>query len=80
VSLRCGLSSRVATSRWAGQFPGRSHFYLDVLERGQVSEDLQAIDFADCETAIAEVIKAARKRVAHGIMQNEDVSGSPFVI
>jgi hypothetical protein len=56
------------------------HFYLDVLERDRVSEDLETIDCADCETAIAEAVKAARKVVAHGIMLNEDESGSSFVI
>ena len=55
-------------------------FYLDVLDGDRVIEDPEGIDFADRETAIAEVFAGARDLVAHGIMQNEDVSGQVFRI
>ena len=57
-----------------------SHFYLDVLDGAQVIEDLDGIDFADRETALAEAAAGARDLVAHGIMQNQDVSGQSFLI
>src|SRR4051794_4306028 len=55
-------------------------FYLDVLDSDQVIQDPEGIDFADRETAIAEAVAGARDLVAHGIMQNEDVSGQSFLI
>ena len=55
-------------------------FYLDILDDSQVIQDLEGIDFADRETAIAEAVAGARDLVAHGIMQNEDVSGQCFII
>jgi hypothetical protein len=55
-------------------------FYLDVLDGDQVIEDPNGIDFADLDTAIAEAAAGARDLVAHGIMQNEDVSGQSFLI
>ena len=55
-------------------------FYLDVLDGDQVTEDLEGIDFADLQTAVAEAVAGARDLVAHGIMQNEDVSGHSFII
>ena len=55
-------------------------FYLDVLDGDQVLQDLEGIDFADRETAIAEAVAGARDLVAHGIMQNQDVSGQTFII
>ena len=57
-----------------------SRFYLDVLDGDQVMQDLEGIDFADRERAIAEAVAGARDLVAHGIMQNEDVSGQVFRI
>ena len=57
-----------------------SHFYLDVLDGDQVIQDLEGIDFADRETALAEAAAGARDLVAHGIMQNQDVSGQSFLI
>src|SRR3954463_4893332 len=62
------------------RFQTMSHFYLDVLDGGQVIEDLDGIDFADRETALAEAAAGARDLVAHGIMQNQDVSGQSFLI
>jgi hypothetical protein len=56
------------------------YFYLDVLDDNQVIQDLEGIDFADRETAIAEAAAGARDLVAHGIMQNADVSGQTFII
>ena len=56
------------------------HFYLDVLDGDRVIEDPEGIDFADRETAIADAVAGARDLVAHGIMQNEDVSGQVFRI
>ena len=55
-------------------------FYLDVPDGDRVVEDLDGIDFADLDTAIAEAVAGARDLVAHGIMQNEDVSGQSFLI
>ena len=55
-------------------------FYLDVLDGDQVIEDPDGIDFADLDTALAEAVAGARDLVAHGIMQNEDVSGQSFLI
>jgi hypothetical protein len=55
-------------------------FYLDVLDGDQVIEDPDGMDFADLDTAIAEAVAGARDLVAHGIMQNEDVSGQSFLI
>jgi hypothetical protein len=56
------------------------HFYLDVLDNDQVIQDPIGIDFADLQTALAEAVRGARDLVAHGIMQNEDVSGHSFLI
>ena len=55
-------------------------FYLDVLDGDQVITDLEGIDFADLDTALAEAAKGARDLVASGIRQNEDVSGHTFLI
>ena len=55
-------------------------FYLDVLDGDQVIQDLEAIDFADLEAVISEATAGSRDLVAHGIMQNEDVSGHVFLI
>jgi hypothetical protein len=55
-------------------------FYLDVLDGDRVIEDPEGIDFANLDTAIAEAAAGARDLVAHGIMQNEDVSGQVFRI
>ena len=55
-------------------------FYLDILDDNQVIQDPEGIDFADRDTAIAEAVAGARDLVAHGIMQNEDVSGQSFLI
>ncbi len=49
-------------------------FYLDILDDSQVIQDLEGIDFADHDTAIAEAVAGARDLVAHGIMQNEGAS------
>jgi hypothetical protein len=62
------------------QFPIVPRFYLDVLDGDRVIEDPEGIDFADRETAIADAVAGARDLVAHGIMQNEDVSGQVFRI
>ena len=69
-----------ATFFWAGPFLVVPHFFLDILDDNQVIQDLEGIDFADCDTAIAEAVAGARDLVAHGIMQNEDVSGQSFFI
>ena len=69
-----------ATLFWAGPFLGVPRFYLDVLDGDQVIQDLEGIDFADLDTAIAEAAVGARDLVAQGIMQNEDVSGQSFLI
>ena len=55
-------------------------FYLDVLDGDQVIEDPDGMDFADLDMAIAEAVAGARDLVAHGIMQNEDVSGQSFLM
>jgi len=55
-------------------------FYLDILRDNQVIQDLEGIDFADLNTTIAEAVAGARDLVAHGIMQNQDVSGQRFLI
>ena len=55
-------------------------YYFDLLDSDQVIEDPEGIDFADLQTAIAEAVMGARDLVAHGIMQNEDVSGHSFLI
>src|SRR5215204_4388410 len=74
------LSQVEATLFWAGPFLGVPRFYLDVLDGDQVIQDLDGIDFADRDTAIAEAVAGARDLVAHGIMQNEDLSGQSFLI
>ena len=40
----------------------------------------EGIDFANFDMALAEAVEGARDLVAHGIMQNEDVSGQVFRI
>jgi len=55
-------------------------FYFDVLDGDQVMQDLDGIDFADCEVALSEAVAGARDLVAEGIMRNEDVSGQVFRI
>jgi hypothetical protein len=57
-----------------------ARFYLDVLDGDRVIEDPEGIDFANLEAAISEATAGARDLVAHGIMQNEDVSGQVFRI
>jgi len=57
-----------------------ARFYLDVLDGDQVIQDPEGIDFDDLQTAISEATAGARDLVAHGIMQNEDVSGQVFRI
>jgi hypothetical protein len=71
---------RVGTLSRIVRFQTVTHFYLDVLDGDQVIQDPEGIDFADRETAIAEAVAGARDLVAHGIMQNEDVSGQVFRI
>ncbi len=56
------------------------HFYLDVLDGDQVIQDPEGIDFANFDMALAEAVEGARDLVAHGIMQNQDVSGQVFRI
>src|SRR5215218_308443 len=55
-------------------------FYLDVLNGNQVLEDPDGQAFADLDAAMSEAVASARDLVAHGIMQNEDMSGRSFVI
>ncbi len=69
-----------ATFCWTWPFLVVPRFHLDILDDSQVIQDLEGIDFADRETAIAEAVAGARDLVAHGIMQNEDVSGQCFII
>jgi hypothetical protein len=71
---------RTGTFSWTVRFQTVSRFYLDVLDGDQVLQDLEGIDFADCKTAVAEAVAGARDLVAHGIMQNQDVSGQTFII
>jgi len=61
-------------------FLGVPRFYLDVLDSDQVIQDPEGINFANLQTALAEAAAGARDLVAHGIMQNEDVSGHIFLI
>src|SRR5215210_2928039 len=63
--LRGGAGTFSRTVR----FQTMPQFYLDVLDGDRVIEDPEGIDFADRETAIAEVFAGARDLVAHGIMQ-----------
>jgi hypothetical protein len=44
------------------------------------SKTWRGIDFADRDTVLAEAVAGARDLIAHGIMQNEDVSGQVFRI
>jgi hypothetical protein len=74
------LRGRAGTFSRTVRFQTVARFYLDVLDSDQVIQDLDGIDFADRETAIAEAVAGARDLVAHGIMQNEDVSGQVFRI
>src|SRR5215203_3662327 len=74
------LPGGAATFWRAGSFPGVPRFYLDVLDGDQVLPDLEGIDFADLDTAVAEAVQGARDLVASGIGQNEDVSGQSFLI
>ena len=55
-------------------------FYLDVLDGDQVSTDLDGIDFADLDTAVAQAVQGAQDLVAEGITLNVDVSGHTFLI
>jgi hypothetical protein len=71
---------RVGTFSRIVPFQTVAHFYLDVLDSDQVIQDLEEIDFANLEAAISEATAGARDLVAHGIMQNEDVSGQVFRI
>src|SRR3954449_1824318 len=71
---------RTGTFSWTVRFQTVPRFYLDVLDGDQVLQDLEGIDFADRDTALAEAVRGARDLVASGIRQNEDVSGQSFVI
>ena len=55
-------------------------FYFDVVDGSAVSSDPDGVEFADIEDAVAEAVRGARDLVAHGIMQNQDVSGQSFTI
>src|SRR3954447_4867689 len=76
--------NRTGTFSWAVRFQTVPRFYLDVLDGDQVLQDLEGdlegIDFADRDTALAEAVRGARDLVASGIRQNEDVSGQTFII
>src|SRR3954452_18539307 len=74
------LPGRAATFSGRQPFASVPRFYLDVLDSDQVIPDLEGIDFADLQTALAEVAKGARDLVASGIRRNEDASGQSFVI
>ena len=71
---------RTGTFSRAVRFQTVPHFYLDVLDGDQVLPDPEGIDFADRDTAVAEAVAGARDLVAHGIMQNQDLSGQSFLI
>ena len=71
---------KTGTFSWAVRFQTVPRFYLDVLDGDQVLQDLEGIDFADRDTALAEAVRGARDLVASGIRQNEDVSGQTFII
>ena len=53
---------------------------ISMFSWNQVIQDPEGIDFANLEAAISEATAGARDLVAHGIMQNEDVSGQVFLI
>ena len=55
-------------------------FYFDVVDGSAVSRDPDGVEFAAIEDAVAEAVRGARDLVAHGIMQNQDVSGQSFAI
>ena len=74
------LRGGAATFCRTAPFPAMPRFYLDVLDGDQVIQDLEGIDFADLDAALAEAVQGARDLVASGIMENEDVSGQSFVI
>ena len=83
------LHRKPATRRFPGgaaticggdAFGSVPRFYLDVLDGDQIITDLEGIDFADLDTAVAETVRGARDLVASGIRQNQDVSGQSFVI
>jgi hypothetical protein len=74
------LRGRAGTFSRTVRFQTVARFYLDVLDSDQVIQDLEGIDFANLEAAISEATAGARDLVAHGIMQNEDVSGQVFRI
>jgi hypothetical protein len=74
------LRGRAGTFSRTVRFQTVARFYLDVLDSDQVIQDLEEIDFANLEAAISEATAGARDLVAHGIMQNEDVSGQVFRI
>ena len=81
VRLQCGLfQAGRATISGRLSFASVPRFYLDVLDGDQVLPDPEGIDFADLQTALAEVAKGARDLVASGIRQNQDVSGQSFMI
>ncbi len=73
------------TLRWrniAGDLPfvGMPRFFLDVVDGAEVTPDDIGLEFDDLDTAVSEAIRGARDLVAHGIMQNKDVSGQSFLI
>src|SRR4051812_47814905 len=49
---------RIGTFSWTVRFHTVSLFYLDVLDGDQVMQDLDGIDFADCEVEAAAVVAA----------------------
>ena len=85
LGARCGSGARrvpggAETFLSMQPFPGVPHFYLDILDGDQVIEDSERIAFPDLQTALAEAVQGARGLVAHGILENEDVSGHTFLI
>ena len=57
-----------------------ARFFLDVVDGAEVIEDAEGVDFPNVEAAIAEAALGARDLVAHGIMDNKDVSAQSFRI
>jgi len=55
-------------------------FFFDLNDGAEVTEDVDGVDLTNVEVAIAEAVQGARDLVAHGIMENEDVSGQSFRI
>ena len=55
-------------------------FFFDLVDDAEVTPDPDGVEFTDMEAALAEAVQGARELVAHGIMQNRDVSGQSFAI